>query len=182
MAGYALTKICTKCRIEKAMGEYHSKANAKDGKVSVCKPCKKEVAAEYLRNNREKEYLRKRKWNGVNKDIISVKKKAKRDAVQDNLRRSAHKKAFPHLCRANGARRRAVKQRSTVSFANIDKVQELYKQAVYLSKTTGVAHHVDHIVPLRSKVVCGLHWEGNLQILTAEENLKKGNRVWPGMP
>ena len=50
-------------------------------------------------------------------------------------------------------------------------IQELYLEAQYLTETTGVEHHVDHIQPLSKG---GEHLMYNLQILTAEENLSKG--------
>ena len=40
---------------------------------------------------------------------------------------------------------------------------------------------VDHIVPLNHQYVCGLHWEGNLQLITRSENAAKSNYWWPDM-
>ena len=43
-------------------------------------------------------------------------------------------------------------------------------------------HDVDHIVPLVSQHVCGLHCEANLQYLPSALNQSKRNFWWPDMP
>ena len=53
----------------------------------------------------------------------------------------------------------------------------LYDQARHLTKTTGIKHTVDHIIPICNKKVCGLHVLQNLQILTQSENSSKGNKL-----
>jgi len=82
---------------------------------------------------------------------------------------------------AKVAKRRAAKLQATVAWADKDKIAAIYVEAQRLSELTGVVYHVDHIVPLISKKVCGLHNEFNLQVLPGVENLKKHNRHWPDM-
>jgi len=56
-------------------------------------------------------------------------------------------------------------------------MREIYKIAITMTKTTGEQYVVDHIVPLRSDEVCGLHVPWNLRVITQEENLAKSNKL-----
>ena len=58
-----------------------------------------------------------------------------------------------------------------------DEIKQLYLIAVTMTKTTGERYVVDHIVPLISDEVCGLHVPWNLRVITQEENLKKSNKL-----
>jgi hypothetical protein len=80
------------------------------------------------------------------------------------------------------SRHRAIVIRATARWADQKKIEEFYETAAGISMLTGDWYHVDHIVPLKSKLVCGLHCEQNMRVLEGVENARKGNRHWPDMP
>ena len=75
------------------------------------------------------------------------------------------------------AMRRAVELEAFPSWGCRKAIAEIFRTRNTLNKIYGKgAYHVDHIVPLKGKNVCGLHVACNLQVITAEANLRKGNR------
>lgn len=83
----------------------------------------------------------------------------------------------PHVIAALAAKRRAAIIAQTPSWANMDAVRKFYLEAEQKTASTGISHHVDHFIPLRGANVCGLHWEGNLRVITGKENMEKSNKM-----
>ena len=73
-------------------------------------------------------------------------------------------------------------KKATPIWSEREAIETVYRMAAKLSALYGVRFHVDHIVPIKSDVVCGLHVHANLQVLEASENSRKSNRHWPDMP
>lgn len=71
----------------------------------------------------------------------------------------------------------ASKMRAIPSWFDKKAVLEFYTQAELLSNQTGILHHVDHIIPLQGELVCGLHVQNNLRVITMSENCSKGNNI-----
>jgi len=78
--------------------------------------------------------------------------------------------------RAASSTRKAAKLNATPVWANEKYIKLWYKLAQVEAKRTGRVVHVDHIIPLQGKNVCGLHCEDNMQLLLAEDNYSKGNK------
>lgn len=94
---------------------------------------------------------------------------------------SARQKANPARANATNAKRRAAKLAAMPYWAETEKITAMYQVARCYSDAE-ITCHVDHIVPLQGRTVCGLHVAANLQLLHGPENIGKGNRIWPDMP
>ena len=112
----------------------------------------------YRINNKEKAYKARDLWTLLNRDYVLKKSKEK---YQNNK----------EYYKFQVAKRRATQMSATPKFADLNKIKDIYKNCPK-------GYEVDHIVPLRSNIVCGLHVHWNLQYLTIKENRSKGNKLW----
>jgi hypothetical protein len=71
--------------------------------------------------------------------------------------------------------RRKKRDKSMPPWADKKAIRNIYFEARRLTAETGIKHEVDHIIPSNHPLVCGLHVENNLQILTEFENILKSN-------
>ena len=80
-------------------------------------------------------------------------------------------------CQRASRRIKEAAHKRNLSKEELDRIYKIYERSRMLTEMTGIQHHVDHIVPISKG---GLHHPDNLQILTAEENLKKGAKLISG--
>ena len=138
------------------------------------KPCKRgHVALRFVSGRNCSECLREDQ-RIENMTAEQVKRRNERHREWD--------KANSTSWRIWNAEDRAARLQATPAWADKSAIAAVFNEAEALTVRTGIVHHVDHIVPLNSDLVCGLHVHWNLQPLPAEDNQKKGNRTWPDMP
>jgi hypothetical protein len=111
-------------------------------------------------------------------------KVANPEKVREQTRRRQRKPVGLAETARTRQRRRAMHPNAVVPWADKGAIAQFYALAVSLtaSSMTRTTWHVDHIVPLRSELVCGLHTHNNLQVVTASANIRKSSKHWPDMP
>lgn len=94
--------------------------------------------------------------------------------LRDNS--SKYRKLYPWKVNEYKQRRKLQIKQATPGWANKDAILDIYKEASEQTIATGERYSVDHIIPLRGKLVCGLHIETNLQVIKLKDNKKKSNK------
>ncbi len=191
-----LSKKCTKCNIEKPLNEFsRNSRNKTNGRQPKCKQCFRDYCIEnseklkiqravYSKVNSDKAITRSSEWAKNNRDRSREIKTKWRENNSEKMKeiRNEWAKNNPEYLTFICRKYQISKVNASPKWADKKKMIAIYKESRRLSLETGIQHHVDHIVPITSDIVCGLHCEANLQILTFSENVKKGNRHWENMP
>jgi hypothetical protein len=182
-------KKCTKCKQNREIVEFRKDKSRKDGLYPQCKICCKAYKEAYDTNHKGQHsmYRFERKeekaeydssYRTQNKERYRNYEEGRRE--EKSLYNAIYAKINPGKMNARSAKRNAAKFQATPKWltrTQLFEIEGFYIEAARLTKETGIPHHVDHIVPLQGKTVRGLHVPWNLQILTAIENLSKGNRI-----
>lgn len=133
--------------------------------------------------NRERRRATIRDWAERNKELrrAQVKEWQVTNAERHKANIIRWSRANPDKVMARGSRYRATKLNACPAWADPAAIELVYAEAQRASRETGGRYDVDHIVPLQSKWVCGLHVAWNLQVLPRSDNRKKHNSWWPDM-
>lgn len=193
-----MLKTCTICMQEKPTTQFRPTGNGCRVR-SECRDCERENGRLYEVANRERR--RQARNDAYAANPVKGREKSRAYRTKYPGRQSAANRRYyekniekmrerarawvrenPVHAAGRRALRRAAEKRATPAWADRVEIQRRYDWAQLLSEEFGQVFHVDHVVPLTSPIVCGLHWHGNLAVIPATENQRKSNRRWPDMP
>ena len=188
------SKKCSRCEMSKSRADFYRLGSAKDGLQYACKKCQtwyrqtpagragqekywKSAAGKISHARAAIKYYKTPEGYAGHLARQAKRRPNHREEARE-YQKSYRKSALGLLVRRKcHAMRRATRISATPKWANHEEIEKFYKEAADRTAATGIMHHVDHIIPLRGKLATGLHVETNLQVLTASENIRKGNRM-----
>ena len=159
-------KTCNKCNIAKELTEFYRHKKHKDGRSYTCKMCHNKARKEYYQDNKDREKQLATLW-------VKNNPQKHREYYRSYYNNNRHKEI------QRGRIKQLKRKQCMPEWADLDAIKVVYDEAKRLTLMHGTSYHVDHIIPLQGKLVCGLHVHTNLRVLPAKENLSKSNTYDP---
>lgn len=162
--------------------------------------------AEYKRatyfRNREKALERAKRYAVERADEIAAYQKAYVEANKDAIKayQTAYHEANADVAREKRKERYDADPSTYIEMAKVRRIAQQTAQVGWNAELdslvfaeakdlrnrrdamTGCKWEIDHIVPIKSKIVCGLHAYTNIAVIPRKHNKAKSNRIWPNMP
>ena len=140
------------------------------------------LKAKWVMSNRSKHLASKKKWAEKNKERQKETTKAWTEQNSEKVIEIRKKWADNNRdkLRSYKRNRRAAKMNAKPQwFGEFDRfvLREASALTVMREKTTGIKWHVDHMIPLQAKTVCGFHVANNIQVIPAKLNAAKLNNL-----
>lgn len=181
---------CKKCGILKVWSDFPNAKNTVSGYSNVCKNCKKinrksragcKTTSEYNKVYRDlnKDYLDSRYFSRNYRARQLERYKIDKESILSKMKIYRETQSYKVKKACREANRRFLKLKATPKWltkSHKKEIEYLYQLARDATIMTGEIYHVDHIIPLKNKSVCGLHVPWNLQVLPSDLNLSKSNQ------
>lgn len=172
-------KQCSKCKETQELTQFCKDKHKTDGLSSACKSCRVKSTSRWQKANADKVREYQNRWQADNLDKCTGYTRAYREKHSERFAtaQAKYRAENPEKINAWSAKYRANRNEATPSWLTAEHYQEIseyYQVAAMLSTVTDISYHVDHIQPLSKG---GLHVPWNLDVITARENCKKGNRI-----
>jgi|13_taG_2_1085334.scaffolds.fasta_scaffold03460_1 hypothetical protein len=121
-----------------------------------------------IRRTEEYRAEHQRKWRAAN---------AEKERARVREYQIENKERYMEYQTAYQAARRVLQRKAQPPWVDVAGLRAIYRDMRRKNRKAGkIVCHVDHIVPLKGRNVCGLHVPWNLRVISARENMQKGNR------
>ena len=176
-----MQKRCSECKRTLDIGAFNKNKRRVDGHHEYCKECRK---AQYERRDKEKTLVRTAKRYAEKRSEclaqMSVYYQSQKEKKQKYGREHYAKNKALYLSNVS-ERKEHIKRATPIWFDEAHRfaIREAYKLASEREQTTGIPWDIDHVIPLRGKLVCGLHVMENIAVIPRKENNAKRAKYVP---